>query len=124
MNAQNTNSENNRKGCLGKGLRLIAVLLIVLIVLAIGGAVYESLAESAVSAQYPAPGQIVEVNGRTMHINCEGEGSPTIILDAGQGGWSSDWAAIMPQLSTNNRVCAYDRAGYGWSEAAAVKQSS
>jgi pimeloyl-ACP methyl ester carboxylesterase len=53
-----------------------------------------------------------------MHIHCSGTGSPTIILDAGQGGWSSDWANIMPQLSENHRVCAYDRAGYGWSEAA------
>lgn len=53
-----------------------------------------------------------------MHIRCQGEGSPTIVLDAGQGGWSTDWAQIMPELSGNNRVCAYDRPGYGWSEPA------
>jgi pimeloyl-ACP methyl ester carboxylesterase len=51
-----------------------------------------------------------------MHIHCQGEGSPTVILDAGQGGWSSDWETLMPELSQNGRVCAYDRAGFGWSE--------
>jgi pimeloyl-ACP methyl ester carboxylesterase len=105
-------------GCLKKGLFLIAGLLIVLVLLIFAGVVYETLAESAVADQYPAPGQIVEVNGRNMHTQCLGEGSPTIILDAGQGGWSSDWAYYMTQLSADNHVCAYDRAGYGWSDPA------
>ncbi len=116
MNAQTTKSKKNRMGCLGLGLRLIGGLLVLLFLLCIGGMIYEARAETAVSTQFPAPGKIVEVNGRDMHIQCTGSGSPTIILDAGQGGWSSDWANIMPELSENNRVCAYDRAGYGWSD--------
>lgn len=123
MNAQPTNSKNNRKGCLGMGLRLLAGLVALLVLLGVGCSIYEARAETAVATQYPAPGQLVEINGRTMHIQCSGEGSPTIILDAGQGGWSTDWANIMPQLSENNQVCAYDRAGYGWSEAAADDRS-
>lgn len=105
-------------GCIGKGFSLIIVLLIVLVLFIFAGAVYETRAESAVAAQYPAPGQIVEVDSRNMHVQCLGEGSPTIILDAGQGGWSSDWANIMFEISASNRVCAYDRAGYGWSDPA------
>ncbi len=116
MNGQPTNLKNNRKGCLGMGLRLLAGLVALLVLLGVGCSIYEARAETAVATQYLAPGQLVEVNGRTMHIHCEGKGSPTIILDAGQGGWSSDWDDIMPQLSQNNRVCAYDRAGYGWSD--------
>ncbi|MCP5098449.1 MAG: alpha/beta hydrolase [Chloroflexi bacterium] len=116
MNAQSTNTKNNRKGCLGIGLRLMAGLLGLLVLLGIGCSVYEVRAETAVSTQYSAPGQLVEVNGKQMHIHCTGEGSPTIVLDAGQGGWSTDWVEFMPQLSTTNRVCAYDRAGYGWSD--------
>ncbi len=118
MNTQTINSKKNRMGCLGIGLRLIGGLLTLLIVLGIVGTVYEARAETAVTVQYPAPGQLVKVNGRNMHIQCIGTDSPTIILDAGQGGWSSDWATLMPQLSQNNRVCAYDRVGYGWSDAA------
>lgn len=114
MNAQSTNS--NKKGCLGMGLRLMAGLVVLLVLLGVGCSIYEARAETAVASQYPAPGQLVKVNGRNMHISCVGEGKPTIILDAGQGGWSSDWADFMPQLSQNNRVCAYDRVGYGWSD--------
>ncbi len=117
------NTQTKKTGCLGMGLRLMAGALIGLVLLGIGGSIYEARAETAVAEQYPAPGELVEVDGRTMHIHCEGEGNPTIILDAGQGGWSSDWDDLMPQLSANNRVCAYDRAGYGWSEAAADDRS-
>lgn len=123
MHTQSTNSKTNRRGCLGMGLRIITGLILVVALLSVFGAVYEARAETAVAEQYPAPGELVDMNGRTMHIHCIGTGSPTIILDAGQGGWSSDWANIMPQLSENNRVCAYDRAGYGWSEAAADDRS-
>jgi pimeloyl-ACP methyl ester carboxylesterase len=58
-----------------------------------------------------------------MHIQCVGEGSPTIILDAGQGGWSSDWETLMLEMNSDNRVCAYDRAGYGWSDAVKGERS-
>lgn len=111
-------SKENRRGCLRMGLGLAVVLLAMLILLGIGGAIYETRAETATASQFPAPGQTVDVGGRNMHIDCTGEGSPTIILDAGQGGWSSDWVNIMPELSEKNLVCAYDRAGYGWSEPA------
>ncbi|MCP4417730.1 MAG: alpha/beta hydrolase [Chloroflexi bacterium] len=123
MNKQITTSKKNRMGCLGKVWRMGAGLLIGLLFVIGIGIVFEGRKETAVSTQYPAPGQIIEVEGRNMHINCTGTGSPTIILDAGQGGWSSDWANLMPQLSQNNRVCAYDRAGYGWSDAVADNPS-
>ena len=108
---------------IGCGLPVGSALLILLAALVFGGAVYEGQAQAEAKRRFPAPGQLVEVDGRTMHIQCRGEGSPTIILDAGQGGWSSDWADIMPELSEENRVCAYDRAGYGWSEASGDSRS-
>ncbi len=117
MNTQITTSKKNRMGCLGRVLRIGAGLFIGLLFVIGIGMVFEARKETAVSAQYPAPGQMVEVDGRQLHINCTGTGSPTIVLDAGQGGWSTDWANLMPELSKNNQVCAYDRAGYGWSDA-------
>jgi pimeloyl-ACP methyl ester carboxylesterase len=92
--------------------------LLLLFVLAVVGAVYEARASAADRARYSPPGELVPVQGRNMHIHCQGAGSPTILLDAGQGGWSIDWSEIMPQLSPMTQVCAYDRAGYGWSEPA------
>lgn len=107
-----------RRGCLWWGLRISGGLLMLLFVLTVVGAIYESRASAVVRTRYPPPGELVLVKGRSMHIHCQGEGSPTIILDAGQGGWSIDWIEIMPQLSPMTQVCAYDRAGYGWSEPA------
>ncbi len=56
------------------------------------------------------------VNGYRMHLYCTGEGSPTIILDAGLGNDSLIWARVQPELSKTTRVCSYDRAGFGWSD--------
>ena len=62
------------------------------------------------------PGKILEVDGRMLHLNCYGEGRPTVILDAGLGGFSLDWLQVQDLLRNKFQVCAYDRAGYGWSQ--------
>lgn len=64
----------------------------------------------------PAPGRMVDLGGYSLHINCQGTGSPTVILDAGIGDWSTHWTAVQNLLKADTRVCSYDRAGYGWSE--------
>jgi pimeloyl-ACP methyl ester carboxylesterase len=38
-------------------------------------------------------------------------------MDAGLGGWSLDWGLVQPEIAKFTRVCTYDRAGMGWSEA-------
>ena len=65
---------------------------------------------------FEPPGKLIDVNGHKMHINCIGNKSPTIILDSGTGGFSLEWKNIQHSLSQYVRVCAYDRAGYGWSD--------
>lgn len=66
--------------------------------------------------RWPAPGTLVDVGGHRLHLRCMGGGgAPPIVLEAGMGGWSQDWAAVQPLLARGGRVCAYDRAGYGWS---------
>jgi pimeloyl-ACP methyl ester carboxylesterase len=53
-----------------------------------------------------------------MHIRCLGEGSPAVIMESGAGGFSAMWPeAILTGVSQTTRVCTYDRAGYGWSDA-------
>jgi pimeloyl-ACP methyl ester carboxylesterase len=56
------------------------------------------------------------VGGYTLHINCTGQGSPTVVLDAGLGEFSAQWVRVQREVSGTTRVCAYDRAGMGWSE--------
>lgn len=71
------------------------------------------------SPAVPAPtplGRLVNVEGHLTHINCSGKGSPTVILEAGAGGFSFDWGLVQPDIAKFTRVCSYDRAGSAWSE--------
>ena len=71
---------------------------------------------------YPAPGQTYEVGGHRLHLDCRGQGGPTVVLFNGLGEISASWARITDQVGATTRVCAYDRAGQGWSEDAAAPQ--
>ncbi|WP_164973440.1 alpha/beta fold hydrolase [Deinococcus metallilatus] len=44
-------------------------------------------------------------------------GSPTVLLDSGAGGDSSEWGQVQAGVAQFTRVCAYDRSGLGKSEA-------
>jgi pimeloyl-ACP methyl ester carboxylesterase len=63
------------------------------------------------------PGQMYVVNGHKMRIDCTGSGWPTILLDAGGGNDGLIWGGVQPVLAKTTRVCSYDRAGFGWSDA-------
>lgn len=67
----------------------------------------------------PPPGQLIYLGGWHLHLHCTGEvgaGQPTVILEAGAGGFSVDWSLVQPKVARFARVCSYDRAGLGWSE--------
>jgi pimeloyl-ACP methyl ester carboxylesterase len=85
-------------------------------ILAATGAAYEQIAGAGDAAAYPAPGRLVDVGGYRLHLDCRGEGSPTVIMDAGLGKSSLDWTLVRPQLARETQVCTYDRAGMGWSD--------
>jgi pimeloyl-ACP methyl ester carboxylesterase len=84
---------------------------------AVGGG-YETVRESLDAKAYPMPGQLTDVGGHRLHLHCTGSGSPTVVLEPGHGGASSDLAWIAPAVARDSRVCVYDRAGRGWSDAA------
>ena len=67
---------------LKRGLLALAILLVALPILGFG---YETIASAVEVRQFPAPGKLVVVDGHQMHINCIGEGSPTVVMDAGLG---------------------------------------
>jgi pimeloyl-ACP methyl ester carboxylesterase len=91
-------------------------LVVILLALAVAGAIYQAIATKLAERAYPAPGEMVDVGGYSLHINCVGQGSPTVVLDAGSGGFSAQWVRVQREVSGTTRVCAYDRAGMGWSE--------
>jgi pimeloyl-ACP methyl ester carboxylesterase len=97
-------------------MRGIAAVVAVPILLGAAGLGYQAIAAEQDRRAYPPPGQFVTIRGARLHINCTGQGSPTVILESGLGGWSSYWALIQPALGGGVRVCSYDRAGLGWSD--------
>jgi pimeloyl-ACP methyl ester carboxylesterase len=112
MEQVNTSKQRGR-GCLLWLGRIVVIALGLVII----GAVYESVAEASDVRAYPPPGQMVDVGGYRLHINCTGTGSPTVVIDAGLGDWSTMWGFVQPGVAKTTRVCTYDRAGMGWSEA-------
>lgn len=69
-------------------------------------------------------GLLIDVGGYLLHIQCQGEGLPVVVLDAGLGGSSSDWRKVQPALASSNRTCIYDRAGYGRSDLGPLPRTS
>jgi pimeloyl-ACP methyl ester carboxylesterase len=109
-------NQRPRSGCLAWGLRLSLGVLVSLALLLAASCTYQRLALARTREQFPAPGKLVEVEGHLMHIQCTGSGSPTAVIDAGNGSFSIEWTPIRQELSQTTRVCAFDRSGYGWSE--------
>jgi pimeloyl-ACP methyl ester carboxylesterase len=59
---------------------------------------------------------MVDVGGYRLHIHCSGSGSPTVVIESGWGDMSASWGWVQPEVARTTRICAYDRAGMGWSE--------
>jgi pimeloyl-ACP methyl ester carboxylesterase len=86
--------------------------------LAIGsvGGMYETTVTAHDHDTYAAPGKMYDVGGHRLHLDCTGSGSPTVVLENGLGSTSANWARVTAEVSRTTRVCAYDRAGQGWSD--------
>jgi pimeloyl-ACP methyl ester carboxylesterase len=91
-------------------------LVVVLLVLAAVGMVYQAVATERAEGAHPPPGETVDVGDHELHIDCVGQGSPTVVLEAALGNASAHWVRVQQEVSEVTRVCAYDRAGMGWSE--------
>ncbi len=109
-------SVRSKRGCL-RWVGMIAGALVVLLIILVGVTwISGNRAKAELKAKYPPPGQMVDVGGYRMHIYCEGEGSPTVVMDAGLGDLSLSWVLVQPEAAEFTRVCAHERAGLGWSE--------
>ena len=98
---------------------MVLVVLVVVLLVGCGG-------DASKERAYPPPeitvegtgsGVQVDVGRRSLYVECEGSGSPTVLLESGFGGASDVWGEVLPELGRETRTCAYDRAGIGVSEA-------
>ena len=83
----------------------------------LGLVISPAYAKSPSSTITPAlPGRMVDLGGYRLHLDCTGRGEPTVILSAGAGAFSTDWALVQPKVAAFTRVCSYDRSGAAWSD--------
>jgi len=69
------------------------------------------------AASTPAQvGTMIDLGGHRLHMNCSGNGTPTVVVENGLGDFSFDWVLVQSQLKKITRICTYDRAGYAWSD--------
>jgi pimeloyl-ACP methyl ester carboxylesterase len=64
----------------------------------------------------PPIGQLVDMGGYRLHLACQGEGGPTVVMEAAIGETGLLWSLVQPAVAKTTRACVYDRAGLGWSD--------
>lgn len=97
--------------------RLVLYPLFFALVMAGVGGGCETIREQVDRSTTAMPGHLVDVGGRRVYLHCTGSGRPTVVLVSGLAEASTYWRGwIAPAVARNTTVCAYDRAGQGWSD--------
>lgn len=93
------------------------IVFTILAMCAVGGG-WQTVREASDTNPYLVSGRLIDVGGHQLRLDCVGSGSPTVVLEPGAGGTSASMGWIVPAVASQTRVCVYDRAGRGGSEAA------
>lgn len=97
---------------IGLGAILGLVLFFVL-----AGASWNAISDARDRHRFAPPGRLIDVgHGVRLHLNCTGQGSPTVVLESGWGMPGVSWALVQAELAKGRRVCSYDRVGRGYSD--------
>ena len=99
-------------------------LFLLNVISAARGAASPEAEVSELVAPYLKPQLLVRIKASTINLVCLGQGSPTVVLAAGAGGWSLVWNRIQGPVSQKTRVCAWDPAGLGFSSASPEPQDA
>lgn len=106
-------------------LRNVALTIFVLTIIAgIVGASYQAIQTRTDFRRFPPKGKFVDIGGYRLNINCTGAGGPTVVLESGLGVLAIDWNLVQPEIAKFTRVCSYNRAGFGWSDAGPMPRTS
>lgn len=89
---------------------IIALVPFIILVL------YQKIATFIDDYTHPPQGQLYDIGGYKLHLNTTGQGTGTVICDAGLSGTSLGWSLVQAEVSKFARICSYDRAGYSWSD--------
>lgn len=103
---------------------IILAIPLALFILLLVGMGYQLVGGLLDERLYPPHGKLIDVGGYRLHLFVEGQGGPTVVMDAGLGHTSQIWSLVLPEVASFTHACAYDRAGYGWSEAGPQPRTS
>jgi pimeloyl-ACP methyl ester carboxylesterase len=98
---------------------LLSVILTAIAIAAFAmltGRVYQQVGTTRDQKRHPAPGDLVDLGGSSLHLLSMGEGSPAVIFESGLMSTVLSWHDIQPQVANITRAVCYDRAGLGWSD--------
>jgi pimeloyl-ACP methyl ester carboxylesterase len=77
-----------------------------------------ALVSAAPGDAFAKPQRLVDIGGRKLNLVCSGSGAPTVVFEAQSGSAGRVWWDVQPKVAARTRACAYDRAGFGFSDAA------
>lgn len=95
---------------------IVGVALALVVDVARAGGPAAWLAARSMAAPYVPQGRRVDIGGRSVYLDCRGEGSPTVVLESGMGGGAGSWGTVLDAMAARTRTCAYDRPGLGSSD--------
>lgn len=108
--------------------RIAIGLVIVVLLLALAGFLYENIFEARDRRFNPMPGRRVNIGSDRspiyLHLHCTGQGTPVVILESGIGESYISWRKVQPQIASFTRVCSHDRAGIGYSDPSSQPRTS
>ena len=72
--------------------------------------------EAQAEARYPPVGELVDVDGRKVHVVVKGEGPDLVLIHGASGNIRDMELALGRHLTDRYRVFFVDRPGHGWTE--------
>jgi pimeloyl-ACP methyl ester carboxylesterase len=113
-----------RRAGTGRGTWLLTPVVAVLVLAAVSATYTNVTLRADQDIVANPPGTLYDVDGHRMHLDCHGQGSPTVVLFNGLGEVSASWARVSDPVAATTRICAYDRAGQGWSDDVSTPQDA
>jgi pimeloyl-ACP methyl ester carboxylesterase len=104
--------------------RVVLAVAAFMLLLLLAGATYQAIGNWRDAQRFPQQGKTVQAGRLKLNLDCRGQGAPTVILEGGVGEPAFSWFKVQPEVARFTRVCAYDRAGYGWSDAGPEPRTS
>lgn len=99
-------------------LRVVAVIVSTVCLLVAVLAVTQYFATRNERAENPAPGEMISVNGKKIHVYSEGEGDTTFVFLSGGGIGVPvlEYRPLWSRFAAHGRIAVVEYPGYGWSE--------